>query len=389
MSTCFRVSALYKNSGIERDVKIIVNEDGVIEDIGQKVEGRIDKEVELDGILFPTFVNAHTHLELSDFVTGKQKIPLWDWILEVVHKKRVRKRDEYKNAIKRGFELFSERHVGCIGDVRSVLPDEPFFEEYQTSCIVFYEVLGYVESLFNEKLEQLKSFLKHYNGKKGISIHSLYTTPLSKAKTILEYAKSLGLPVMMHLGETEYESKLLFYKETEGFNKIFPSVNFEEISVKSYREILEKLECSSNNILVHCVEFDKEDWEYVANKRIKVVLCPMSNLFWSDKLPDIDCIIEKGVEFAVGTDSTATNAFLDVLKDGAILIKLSKEKERTKRKIFSALTYMGRKILGFSLDVFSKGSRFDCLFARHIYDEDTLLEYVFGYGKITRIKGAN
>jgi len=387
--TCYRVSALYKNSEIVRDVNIIVNEDGVIENIGQKVEDRIDKEVELDGIVFPTFVNAHTHLELSNFVIDKQKIPLWDWILEIVQKKRVLKPDDYKNAIKRGFEFFSGSYVGLIGDVRSVLPDELFFEEYQTNCLVFYEVLGYVESLFNEKFEQLKSFLKSYSGKKGISIHSLYTTPLSKVKVILEYAKNLDLPVMIHIGETEYESKLLFYKETKGFNKIFPSINFEDINVKSYREILEKLELSSNYILVHCVEFNKEDWEYVAKKRIKIALCPMSNLFWSDKLPDIDCIIEKGIEFAIGTDSPATNASLDLLKDGDILIKLSKNKERAKRKVFSALTYMGRKILGFSSDVFCKGSKFDCLFAQYIYDEDTLLEYLFGDGKIIRIKGAN
>jgi cytosine/adenosine deaminase-related metal-dependent hydrolase len=390
VKTCYKVSALYENSEIKRDVNIVVNEYGVIEDIGQKVVlDTIDREVELDGIVFPTFVNAHAHLELSNFVTGKQKIPLWDWILEIVHKKRALNPNDYKIAIEEGFNFFSERHIGCIGDIRSVLPNEPFFDEYRANCIVFYEVLGYVENLFNEKFEQLKSFLKHYNGRKGISVHSLYTTPLSKAKAVLEYAKSWGLPVMMHLGETEYESRLLFNREIEGFKKIFSTVNFEYIDVKSYREILEKLRLSSNDILVHCVEFKEEDWDYIAKNRIKVVLCPMSNLFWSDKLPDIDCIIEKGIEFAIGTDSPATNASLDILKDGDLLIRLSKDKERAKRKVFLALTYMGRKILGFSMDVFCKGAKFDCLFVRNAYDEDTLLEYLFVNDKIIRINGAN
>lgn len=380
----FRVSALYKPDGIERDILLILDEEGrIIEKT--KFDGLSKDYLFLDGIVFPTFVNAHTHLELTDFQKIDRVDNLWDWILLVVKNKKSFAEEKFKNSFSNGEKNFYNQGVGCVGDVRSVLPEGPYL--YKLHGRIFFEVLGYIEEIFETKLSLLKKFLYFCNANKGISIHSLYTTPFTKALNLIKMARKYKLPIMIHMGETKFESELFFEKKIEGFKKIFPNAKFEICSFKSYGDIIEKLNLSKDVILVHCVEFSKKDFDTIKNKGINLVLCPCSNLYWGDKLPDFKYIMDNEIDFAIGTDSFLTNEVLNIKEDVNLILKNINNEEKYYKKIFDALTYKGRKVLKIKDIGFAKSEFFRALFIPDIYKEEKLYDAFFSGQKIYLIDG--
>jgi cytosine/adenosine deaminase-related metal-dependent hydrolase len=72
-------------------------------------------------------------------------------------------------------------------------------------------------------------------------------------------------------------------------------------------------------ILVHLVDARRDELERLAARGAPVVLCPRSNLHIDMKLPPLLAVRAAGIEAALGTDSLASNASLDVLAEAKAL----------------------------------------------------------------------
>lgn len=373
MIKAYHVASVYTSNGVERDKIILVDDNNVIVDVLNHDKHRnYDQSFYLNGILFPSFVNSHSHLELSHLKLSHQAPKnLWDWILFVIQRKRDLTYDEMISSMALGEKFFYNNHIGIVGDIRSLLPQGPFFKGFLRGRI-FFEVLGYLDELFDSKLNNLEKFLLTNFEFKGISIHSFYTTPLSKAKKIIQLAENLSLPLAIHLGETVEETELLFNNITKGFHKIFPSSEFEKNHFHGYGELIEGINLSSKTLLIHCVELTKKDLLTVKKRNLSIILCPSSNLYWKEKLPDFPFIVENDIRFALGTDSHLTNSCLDLIEDAKILFSMTNGDINVAKKILYALTYGGRELLFLNKDVFKKGMPFDCLFIENIYNEEDL-----------------
>lgn len=379
-----RISSLYAVDGIEKDVLLILDEEGRVLK-KTKFDELSNDYIALDGIVFPALVNAHTHIELTEFKKNEKIDNLWDWIILVVKKKRGIQEKDFIDYISNGEKYFTEQGIGLVGDVRSVLPDGPYFKHLRGR--IFFEVLGYVKEIFNEKLKLLEKFLIGCDVDKGISIHSFYTTPFSKAIELIKIAKNYELPIMIHLGETKFETELFFGKKVEGFKKIFPDSDFEMGNWKSYGDIIEDLDFNKDFILVHCVEFLKKDFDTIKNRGISIIMCPCSNLYWGEKLPDFRYIMDKEIDFAIGTDSPLTNNIMNLREDAKLILKNLNYEEKYCKKIFDALTYKGRKILKVKNTGFGENEFFQGLFIPNIYKEEELFDAFFSDRKIYMIDG--
>lgn len=329
----------------------LIEENGKVVEILAKgdVLPKYDLFFDLDGVVLPSFVNAHTHLELSGIENRSHYDShpvLWDWIIETIKYKRALLPEHFVKNIEKGEEILYANGTSIVGDVRSVMPEGPFFTKLEG--YIFFEVLGYDEKLLDEKLNFLKKFLdatidyKHINA--GISIHTLYTTSFSAAKKLISFARKRRLPIMIHLAETIYEDALFFKGEEEGFKKIFPDVTFERLGFLSYGDIIDYLDLGKDSFLVHCVTLNKKDWAKIKERNINVVLCPRSNHFWGERLPDFDEVINQKINFLIGTDSLRTNNELNILKEARFLYGISKAKGRAEM-ILEGLTYRGRLLL--------------------------------------------
>lgn len=298
------------------------------------------------------FVNAHTHLELTEIETNFRENlhqeQLWDWIIEIVKKKRSLKESDFEENIKRGEKFLIDNNNIFIGDIRSVNPENPLFYDNRLNGIVFFEVLGYEEEVFLRKWNEFEKFFnKHKNSKKiGLSVHSLYTTSPKKAKELIQFARDNGLMTAMHLGEKKEESEFLFKNNLNGFRKIFKNAVVEDYGFKSYSDIIDYLNLGSDTILIHCTQFDKSDWLKVKERDIPVVLCPRSNLYFTGLLPDIESIIELDIRWALGTDSLYTNKDINVFEEGKFLVEKFLHIKDIEKKVLHTLTYGGLDVLG-------------------------------------------
>jgi cytosine/adenosine deaminase-related metal-dependent hydrolase len=392
MRRLFKIDYLYGRDGIEKDVCLIEESGSILQKLGKNdISGTFDAIYNLKGVVLPSFVNAHTHLELTTPVppipnqslTHSPQSPiLWDWIIEVVKTKRTWSDADFERHIRAGEKILLENGTGIAGDIRSVLPKAPCFFDQTLQGTVFYELLGYDENIFNTKWEAVLQFLQspvtsHQSLKKGISIHSLYTTPFSKAKKILKIARENGLQIMMHLGETEYEDKLLFEGDMSGFKKIFPSVKFENNKFKNYSEVMEFLDMGKDCIIVHGVQFKDNDWEAVKKRDIAAVLCPRSNYFFAGKLPDARKVMDAGIRWAIGSDSLFTNIDLDVLAEAQFLYNAVGKTEAYGESILNALTYGGREMLNVPDDGISpSGNTNFVFFPGNISETTDIIKFV-------------
>lgn len=297
-------------------------------------------------------VNAHTHLELTDkdnnFNEKLYEIELWDWIIEIVKKKRKYNENDFEKNIIEGEKFLLAHNNNIVGDIRSVNPERPLFYNEGLSGIIFFEVLGYEEEIFQRKWSDFEKFFRtHKNsGKIGLSIHSLYTTSPKKAKDLINFARKNGLRVAIHMGEKKEESDFLLKKKINGIRKIFKNAVFEDYGFKSYGDIIDFLDLSCDTILIHCTQFNKDDWKIVKRRDIPVVLCPRSNFFFTGSLPDIESVINLDIRWALGTDSLYTNKDIDVALEGRFLLDKFSYLKKIEDKIFYALTYGGLDVLG-------------------------------------------
>jgi cytosine/adenosine deaminase-related metal-dependent hydrolase len=89
---------------------------------------------------------------------------------------------------------------------------------------------------------------------------------------------------------------------------------------KSSIELAEELGALDSSVVcVHLTDARPAELERVARRGAPVVLCPRSNLFIEARLPPLLAMRAAGLSPALGTDSLASNASLDVLAEARAL----------------------------------------------------------------------
>jgi cytosine/adenosine deaminase-related metal-dependent hydrolase len=97
-------------------------------------------------------------------------------------------------------------------------------------------------------------------------------------------------------------------------------------------------------LLVHLTDVRSDELDRVAASGAPVVLCPRSNLFIEVKLPPLLEMLKAGIVPALGTDSLASNASLDVLAEARALADRFPSVD--KRVLLEMATAAGARALG-------------------------------------------
>ena len=74
----------------------------------------------------------------------------------------------------------------------------------------------------------------------------------------------------------------------------------------------------------HCVWLTPEDRQILADKKVFVSHCPISNLKLGSGLADMTALLEKGINISIGTDGVASNDNLNFLEDMKLTALLQK-----------------------------------------------------------------
>jgi cytosine/adenosine deaminase-related metal-dependent hydrolase len=300
--------------------------------------GSFHKELFLKGILFPPFVNAHTHLELSLVPFSVNKFSsFFDWLLWIIKERKNFSKDILEEAVRKGVKELRSFGIVYVGDISSFGISRKFIE----FGVSFLEVIG--------KNLDVKELLP------PVSIHSVYSVAFELIKKISKDARDRNYKFQIHLGETVDEKKFVRGEENRFETLIYPFLGrkrYEKIFVDNLVEYLNKAEALfENTIAVHCTNLSEKELDHLMEKSCGIVLCPRSNIFLKVGFPKVEHVIDYD-KVALGTDGLSSNVSLSVVEEvKAIYYKL--EGKVSTKELLKLITVNGAKVLGIK-DYFKK-----------------------------------
>lgn len=352
------------------DGAIVVGDDGSIVDVGRADEilpRHAGPEVERHrAIVFPGLVNAHTHIELSAL---RGKVPggkgFSHWVEGLISTRMEMSPDDETSGIDEAVRELVASATVAVGDVTNTLAAvRPLALRGIAGC-VFHEVFGQERETVLRRVhglrEELETRVPAWPSRElayAPAAHTLYTTHPDAVRALLESASKHGLRTSLHLAE--HTAERLAIEEGSGpvtewfFNRTKFRPDWPKRPLFDHAHALGAL--ADNVLLVHLTVARDEELARVAERRSPVVLCPRSNYHIEKVLPPLAAVVEAGIEPALGTDSLASNASLDVLADAQLLHVM--DGSIPAWELFRMATWNGARALGRpDLGRFAKGSR--------------------------------
>lgn len=285
-----------------------------------------------DCIALPGFVNAHTHLEFSDLdrpLAADGGLP--DWIERVVALRRGRLPHAGAAAVAAGLDESIRDGVTAVGEIATSLPHEV------VSCLatagprvrVFRESLGLSSASIAERATTVARDLDRLARAGlagGVSPHAPYSVAPALGRRLIDIASRHGLPVAMHLAESESEVDLV--RRGRGPLRdllerlgAWPDPAPALLGAADWISMLAR---SPRGLVIHGTHLEADATALARlarhRDRLAVVVCPRTTQTLAGRLPPVARLHEAGVRIALGTDSRASNPDLSLRAECRTLI---------------------------------------------------------------------
>jgi cytosine/adenosine deaminase-related metal-dependent hydrolase len=278
-------------------------------------------------VILPTFINAHTHLELSHYPewasaagVGTGPCSFVDWILRLISVKRNIPPEAMSSAIKTGIQMCLESGTAAIGDILSWYEGRSAFSGTPLSGRIFLESLGQDLVVTQQQFKKLSRVLKEKgagNFEFGLSPHSPYTIRPQYMSQLFDHSCKEQLSCSTHIAESVAEVNFLDVADGELVERFYPAIYWHQHRPKArhmrpIEYLAERGGLIKNNLLVHGVQLDETEIASIAAAGAHLVLCPRSNARLQVGTAPVAKLKEAGVRLALGTDSLASNDSLSI-----------------------------------------------------------------------------
>jgi cytosine/adenosine deaminase-related metal-dependent hydrolase len=327
-----KISATYIFPGNKSPLKngiLVYDDDGKILDL-INTDGHIKEEAGLEhysGILIPGFVNAHCHLELSH-LKGKvdEKKGLGEFI-GGVNKLRNRGEENVEAAIKKADRQLSAEGIVAVGDVSNALLSLETKRKSRIYYHTFAEAFGFYPARADRAFDFACFTEKMFHENQlaaSVVPHSAYSVSAPLFKRITNKAVTQKSLLSIHNQESEAEQQ--FLRNGTGpiahhfQNNLGLDISHWKPTIKNSLAVaLNYLPADNQLLLVHNIFTTENDIEKLKSLRNPentfLVLCPNSNLYIENRLPDVPLFRKRHMNICLGTDSLASNHKLSVLNE--------------------------------------------------------------------------
>lgn len=312
---------------------LTIGNDGTILDI-QDTGGKLQEAAGIEfhsGILVPGFINAHCHLELSHLVDvfpeGAGLVPF----LKMVVDQRTNEPELMATAAEKADLMMQKNGIVAVGDISNGTSAFEIKANSKIDYFTFLETLGFSPSRAEKAFEwgrACASSAEKLGLKCSIVPHAPYSVSAHLFRYIATEALRSGLPLSIHSQECREEDEL--YKTGTGgmFSHLRDNLSvdtsfFHPTGRSALRSTLEFLPPQNHLLLVHNLYTEEEDLAYIRGVRSLdktwFVLCPCSNLYLQNRVPDVALFRKNDLQICLGTDSLASNHQLSILAEMKIL----------------------------------------------------------------------
>ena len=269
------------------------------------------------GLILPGLINGHTHAAMILFRGLADDLPLKEWLEGHIFPAESRLTSEL---VALGTELACAEMIRC-GTTGFV--DMYLFEDTVASVVDRVGLRAWLgEGVFDfpspsfscgeEAIKHTERLMDKWKGHPRITItidpHTPYTCRPELLSRSLELAQARDALMVIHLAETEWE-----VSEAQRLYGVSPVEHLDRLGLLGDRLIA-----------VHCVSLSEEDISLLAQRDVRVVHCPESNLKLASGIAPVPELLEAGVTVVLGTDGAASNNDLDLMSEMDTAAKLPK-----------------------------------------------------------------
>ncbi len=277
----------------------------------QRPEGEFDRVIDCtDKLLMPGLYNCHTHSAMTLFRGYGEDMPLDSWLNNCIFPAEDRLTSQSVQTacqwaameqIKNGIVSCSDMYFFCEEAVKAF--GESGMKANISRSVVSFDPEEPIEknTRFQEANALFDGYHQAYDGRIQIeySLHAEYTNTEKTCREFAQKVKERGGRVHIHLSETEKE-----HLECIARHGVTPARFFSDCGV-----------FDNPTLAAHCVYLTQEDMQLLAEKSVTVVHNPCSNLKLGSGVMPLEQILSCGINVALGSDGTASNNTLDILKE--------------------------------------------------------------------------
>lgn len=315
-----------------------------------------------DAVILPPLVNAHCHLELSNFPQWAKECDetaapadFVGWIRRLIRVRHQVGVAQFSLSVATGIEQLLSSGTGAVGDILTTptalapLLSSPLLGR------IFFETIGLEAENFSPLLDAALRAARqlHPPLRGGLSPHSTYTISAHHLERAITLARAAALPLAIHCGESPEESTFLQEGNGPIATELYAAAGWPLPSAPPRLSPVAWLAAhgglSPQTLLIHGVQVDAGDAACIAASGATVVLCPRSNACLGVGTAPVALYKEAGVHLALGTDSLASNASLSLWDE--IACARSLYPEFSPNELLDLATRGGARALGLAAEM--------------------------------------
>lgn len=290
-----------------------------------------------NSILLPGFVNAHTHLDLTDIGYRDYPGSFIEWVKMIIgHRPQIQ--DQIVQAVEHGIQLSLKAGVLRVGDISGAIAAAETLNRSSLGGVPYLEFLGIGGETLDASLQQLDEIAAELERYAGISFqpHAPYSTGPVLYRRLLERASELGFgSVSTHLAETREEGEFTA-SAGGGFQTLLESLGKWEAKFLDdyghgqspvgwlaalYSEAGEVMDSREGDfrlpkiVAAHCNYVSDQDIRLLKMMDCSVAYCPRASRYFEHEGHRYRDMLEAGVNVCLGTDSIVSHGSLSILDE--------------------------------------------------------------------------
>lgn len=311
-------------------------------------------------VLMPGLVNAHAHLQYTDFEElNAIDEPFHVWIQLMAAKRSSFDDAMWQESARRGLHLMLRSGTTAVADI---VTETCVLQPTARSGI---GGVSYLEVLFQDaqswsdggRADLLAGLDNAPSGRAvGVSPHTPYTVSTAVFADAVAIARERGLRSHPHIAESPAEVEYVatgtgpFAEFMTGFHKSMELIRDggSGLTVVGFLDRLGVLGPDVHG--AHCVHCADADRATLRERGVYAALCVRSNRILRSGEPPVADYLRENSPFGIGTDSLASSPSLDLLEEAATLRDLARQQGYTEadldQRIIAAATLGGAAAMG-------------------------------------------
>ncbi|MDR2424059.1 MAG: amidohydrolase family protein [Prevotellaceae bacterium] len=275
-----------------------------------------------NGIICPGFVNAHCHLELSHMESKLPQKQGMSAFCKSIMQLRNHDVDKQQEAMSLADKLMDIEGIVAVADIANTEASIRIKKKSRLKYHTFVETFGLKPDLADDifaKASLLKVAFEANGLRATITPHAPYSLSENLFRLTVDAGNSEGI-VSIHNKESRDEVELFSKKQGAMRNLFGSEVDlFLNSNHNPMQRIINHIAPDARLLLVHNTFVNSDDLEQIDAQKTTLILCPASNLYIENRLPDIDLFDKYNMPIALGTDSLSSNTSLSILKEMKII----------------------------------------------------------------------